>query len=607
LATYVNPTYLDCTGGASYGPLYYSFQDCGRPLSCVCPFPEPFTPEWDALFSCDNVFAVYGSCCGVSPSGDWGKVTFHEDFGCERDPFSVSGLDTPTDGCLWIDGFIGIDHDIGHDGEFLVSPDLVLNWGPSAGTPWGTNPAVIWAKCGRLGGGSLLDPAHPDCDCNATPSHCGADCSWLYPGTGMFCQSFCPICATFTHPTFDPANGLCRGGTYDGHCPPGTHPDPACGVCVSDTPPRKCWFWRDCKWNPPSACEFPFLFDVGTCSCFCPPLACPPGSFPDPATCTCRTCPEGQCWCVTERRCVLCDDPPCKEARQCYYDPVVCDWNCLPEPPGSLGCAFGEHYDLDTCSCVPDCPEGQCWCDGTASCMACSPPDCAAELKCVWDRAACDWVCQDPPCVAPETWTGPPLCTCDGGEKGPWNFHTILAHYHAASDDKGIRYQRSETSIPPFVADVQVTTDPAHTQPRMVRDWRRRWLLLYTDNSSGTPKVVEIVSHDDGDTWSHPRTVFMSAKHPMPAGPLPYAGCVLYAAYSAGNILIERQYPGDPSPSASFTAKDETGADLTVDDASFGLSPAPDGAKRWVLHVLIGGTRRHLLSTDDGESFEVVS
>jgi hypothetical protein len=472
-------------------------------------------------------------------------------------------------------------------GEFGATPETDI-WVPAGEAIFAA--LYPWSRCGYFnlftGMPVFQDPCHCG-GCNSFPS-------------GYRCQATCPVCSPPY--VFDNATGKCKTGVYDGHCPPGTHPDPVCGACVSDTPPKPCWFWQNCRWNPPSACTFPLRFDPANCLCFCDGRICPPQDYPDPVNCTCAPCAFDECWCEVERRCVTCDDPLCKTERGCVWNTDTCDWDCL-----TPACDPGQVYDLKACRCVGACDPGQCWCALTSTCMACTPPDCWRELHCVWDVDACDWACQPPPCVPPATWTGPPLCKCVGGEKGPWNFHTILAHYHAASDDKGILYERSEGPTPPFAASVQITTDPAHTQPRMVHDWRGRWLLLYTDNSSGSPKVVEIVSHDDGDTWSHPRTVFMSAKHPMPAGPLPYSGCVLYAAYDGGNLLIERSYPGDLSPSASFTAQDDAGAALVVDDASFGLSQAPDGPGRWVLHALQGGTRHHLLSTDDGESWEVVS
>lgn len=626
MATYTQPKYRPCADYISlgeYGPLYYNFVACADLVYGTCP-PDPckalsFPPSPpcppDSTLTCEEFHAGCASCAGSPPGGDWTLLEFGG-APCS-DPFAF-----PPFSCgWWYEGLVR-EHPAECGGAGVsIHPDFVLN--DAGGTNYfgDDNPSAIWAECGQLGPGDAfsgwdLDPAHPDCYCcSSLPSHCQFFCTdfpepecvgeWNTLGFGNGCNSNCPFCPTGT---FDAATGLCQHGPDDGNCPPGTHWDPVCRKCVSDVPPRRCWAWRDCKWNPPRKCDFPLIFDPIGCGCFCPPRACGPHSQLDPVTCTCLPCNFGECWCVTEQRCITCVDPPCKSQRQCVWDVLLCDWDCLPQPPGSSGCSAGEHYDLVKCRCITDCPSGQCWCEGSSACIDCAPPPCTAELHCKWDVDLCDWVCDDPPCKPPSTWDAA-HCRCVGVFDGPYNILTPYGNYHASSAQKGVLYQRSDYTIPPFVSSVQVTTDPGHKQPRMVRDWRHRTLLLYMVTAAGgaSGKVVERVSDDDGNTWSHERTVFVDMSHAIPAGPHPFSGCVIYAAYNGGKITATRRYPGDTADSTPFDFKDQTGADLSVDDTSFGLRESWDGPGRWLLHVLSGGTLKHFQSWDDCQTWIEVS
>lgn len=606
MATYTQPVYRFCFSGLgsgfhSYnGPLYYSFFDCAEDWG-GCPFDKPW-PDYDV----DDATPPILSCNNSDPGGAWVCDSSIRTFGAS--PSNPTG---ELEVCLWVNGATNTTPGVfGVD----VSPDFVLN--ASVDFPFTfSDPNDLWAVCGRQGasvgfGYFHLDPLYPDCECNEAPHHC-VDGEWDSVGGGCFCDSFCPNCLGFGS-DLDFANGLCKSGTETGtSCPPGTWWDPVCLACVSNVPPRKCWRWEDCQWKPPidptTHCTYPLVYDPATCQCVCASKACNPSQILDRITCECIDCTFGQCYCMPEHRCVVCTDPPCKIERSCYWDTYDCSWHCIDDPDNCS--TSGGHYDLEICGCVPDCPDGECWCNISMSCIPCPDPDCKSELECVWDIEICDWACEDPPCLPGATWTGEPQCKCTGLWDGPANLITAFRSYHAASADKGILYQRSEHVIPPFASEVNVTTSPKHKQPRMVRDWRHRTFLLYTEAAPGgsSANILERVSDDDGATWSNSRVVFVNMLHPMPAGPHPLSGCIVYAAYNAGGITAVRRYPGDTADSAPFSFKNDVGANLSVDNNSFGLRESWDGPGRWLLHVLVGGTLKHYQSWDDCQTWTEVT
>lgn len=610
MAVYRQPFYHNFGGDgniAGAGPLAYRFVSCSDGATgCPPEDPAPNEAEYNRRVA---------RCAAEPPGSDY-------------------GLGEPQN-LAWVDGYEGRS-DFPYVEGWKVDPlkvclDLFTFDFMTSGTiPPITDPAVRehapWVRCGQALPGhlppfALLDPAHPECICSEFPTHCVGDIHltphWAsgcstdpdppHASFGNTCLAWFPWC-NFAGDVFEGASGLCRGGTETGTtCPAGTVWDPVCHKCRSTTPPRPCWVWHGCRWVGPDECTYPYQFDNRHCNCFCVRQPCDEHSHTDYRTCTCVTCKHGECWCEIEQRCVTCDDPPCKTERSCVWDAALCDWDCnTPNCNEDGGDTY--YYDTAACSCLPRCDPGECWCVGSNACVVCTDPDCKDELHCVWDPDICEWVCDSPPCVAPATWSGAPNCKCTGGKDGPWNLQTILGQYHATSADKGVRYQQAWANVPPFDSDVQVTTDPAHTQPRMIRDWRGRGLLLYRDAAAGGPYVRERVTDDDGRTWSRPRTIFVAAHHPMPAGPSLLTGCVVYAAYdtASGSITATRQYPGDTAPGAAFTFKDDLGVDLAVDDASFGLATAPDAPGRWLLHVLVSGALTHYESTDDCATFTAI-
>jgi hypothetical protein len=393
-------------------------------------------------------------------------------------------------------------------------------------------------------------------------------------------------------------------------CNPGTEDwDPWTCRCEPKCTPGNCWCaaTRACVPCPPVTCA-PYLnchWDSNACQWACTRRAtCPPHYLWSDPQCRCLTepCPTGSCWCVNQGRCVDCDDPPCKVARGCVWNETTCQWDCT-----NPACGAGEHYDLKACRCVPDCSPGDCWCEGSLACVACPPPDCADELHCVWDPDACAWDCEDPADICPpgSTWTGAPDCRCDGAAS-PWNLETLFHGFHQVSTIAGLRYQGAPRTTPPFTRDVQVTTDPADGESSIIRDWRGRLVTLALNRG----RVQERVSTDGGNTWSLPVTIagsaLMPVSHPRPAGPAVWNGAVVYAWYDAGALKGQIRYPGDVAPSAVFTFKDDVGADLAVDDDSFGLSPAPDAPRRWLLSVVVSGALTNLQSFDGCKSWAVI-
>jgi hypothetical protein len=391
-------------------------------------------------------------------------------------------------------------------------------------------------------------------------------------------------------------------------CPPGFHYDPASGYCLDTTCPAGfcfCVTTGTCYPCPSTGkrCDgvATNTWDPLRCLWVATPPPCGPQEHFDWLTCACVPCPLNQCWCAPEGRCIDCDgehDPPCKVERSCAWNTLTCQWDCT-----TPACSPGEHYDLKVCRCVSDCPTGQCWCEASSppACIDCTPPDCHAELHCVWDVSSCTWACDDPAtiCGPDRTWDAA-HCKCSNPDI--WNQKTPWGGLHEASTVKGIRYRAADLAEAPFTTDTQVTTDPADSEARMVRDWNGRTYLL----NSHLGRVVERTSDDEGQTFTHPRTLTMAAKHPTPCGPHKYTGLMVFAWYDGGVLKAQRRYPGDTAAGATFTLQNDSGGNLAVDDGTFHIEPLDDGPGRWLLSAIVGGAEKRFQSWDECSTFKEI-
>ncbi len=241
--------------------------------------------------------------------------------------------------------------------------------------------------------GALEDCDDPDLDCDGNPGSCDA---------GQFCyESICIL--------------ACQQGEI-GICPPGaTCASTDLGdLCVPD----------DCTTG-----------------------ACPPGTFCDPVTKTCRPacedvqCPVGQLCqdgkCIDPCKTVdcpagqVCVEGECHPPCNCFNAdvgctaPEVCDRGntdlCVPLPCQGVACAAGEHCDdQGNCAGVCDgvvCPIGQ-KCDAAkGECVDnCSDVTCNDPEVCNPDTGACeDHTCDNVPCFAPAVCVQGQCVAPDGG------------------------------------------------------------------------------------------------------------------------------------------------------------------------------------------------
>ena len=430
-------------------------------------------------------------------------------------------------------------------------------------------------------------------------------------------------CYSFENTGFHPIDGdedcefnLCdfEGGTDNGIC---------ClqvfGTlymqCVNDTPPDQSTFTTYPFGGIPAGnylvLDPPGVF-LGNNECYYttigevepywhkPCLYCPDGTVPvfppDPGDWYCAYCNEGDQYCEADGLCHEQDEPECKEALHCEWDPATCEWVC--DDPSTICEGPGEEFDYCLCACVPGCPEGYYYSGSALDCVA--EPECKDALHCRRFPPDCDYVCDDPDTICGPTreWLGEPDCRCEGSG-GVWNLHTPIGHYHVADDLSGIRYRRAEDTAPPFTLDVAVTADTTDSSPRMVRDSYGRILLLWLRGTD----VYETYSDDEGETWATATVIHMATTQVTIAKDR-QTGMLLRGFLVDNALVLTRQYPGDAAPSEEIAAQLYPGpVPLTLDDAGFHLSAAPEGPARWLLVGVLSGAAVNYASSDDGETW----
>jgi hypothetical protein len=171
-------------------------------------------------------------------------------------------------------------------------------------------------------------------------------------------------------------------------------------------------------------------------------------------------------------------------------------------------------------------------------------------------------------------------------------------HLHAVGATEGnIRYFRSNSSlpIPNWAVNGVFVTGDAETEgedenPVVVRNWQDRLFILFDrpdEEAPETRNVLEVVSDDDGETWSEPTMA-------IPGGTRPFTitdrnGNQIEAAYVAGNIAARFRGLGETTWSDLFFFTDSAGDPLAVEDQPFSFDAAFDSPERFVLAVVIDG------------------
>lgn len=179
------------------------------------------------------------------------------------------------------------------------------------------------------------------------------------------------------------------------------------------------------------------------------------------------------------------------------------------------------------------------------------------------------------------SWTFPTPAARAGNA---WVMQDRYGCYHRCEKRAAdIRYLRSDSSVPLPGWAVDVNTGiGALADPRMDIDYRDQIHLV-----AGAGGVSESVSNDNGKTWESAGVALPSGKHGTIACLREPPGTIIRAAYNAGKLIGTVQHGGDASPSAVFTFKDNTGADMLVEDDTFHLAFAFDGPQRIVMAVNI--------------------
>ncbi|HTE17857.1 MAG TPA: hypothetical protein VK689_05690 [Armatimonadota bacterium] len=312
--------------------------------------------------------------------------------------------------------------------------------------------------------------------------------------------------------------------------------------------------------------------------------------------CHSADCPPGQYWCDGE--CITPDPdelPPCMEELDCYWDETVCDWVC--DPPQ---CPGDKVWDDHTCSCIPACPEGQCYCAATSppGCVSCSTPLCAEALHCEWNPAICNWTCDNPATRCGGASFNFETCSCPGG--GPCNLVDRYGRYHTAqATENGIRYRRSDHSTPPYAIDVLATDNSADRDPHVAQVGEQRLAMVFTRGTG----LYEVDSDADGSTWGAAALLREGAS----LGVVEFdelSQTAVRAWVEDGTLRGNRQGPGETTPGVPFTFQVDSGAGLLpleVEAEGFDLKPAGDEEGHWLLFCKLAGATvfSDLETTDD--------
>lgn len=185
-------------------------------------------------------------------------------------------------------------------------------------------------------------------------------------------------------------------------------------------------------------------------------------------------------------------------------------------------------------------------------------------------------------------------------DSSPWPLEVRTGQYHRTHVQRGIvQYRRANAVLPPFVVGSQPVTG---LQPRCARDYRGRVRLFYTAEPLPVGGVLQLVSDDDGVSFSGPASVMPGAAFPSIAYDA-RTETVFATMYGGGALYGWREtaaIAGTP-----FLLRDQNGAPLAVEEDVAHATPAPGAEARWLLAARILGEGALSLweSTDDGATW----
>lgn len=187
----------------------------------------------------------------------------------------------------------------------------------------------------------------------------------------------------------------------------------------------------------------------------------------------------------------------------------------------------------------------------------------------------------------------------------PWNYESEEGQfYEATGQQKNIWFRRAAfTTPPPWALELQVTSSGKDSWPCFSRDYRKRWVLVWTRTDSGHTDVYRARSDDDGATWSNPTVPFPNGKYGFVLDDK-HSGCHLEAAWVGEQVQALRRRSGELADTA-FVFQDGSGAALLFANAGFCISVAEEGAGRWVMTSMMKGETAwsRWSSADDGNTW----
>jgi hypothetical protein len=270
------------------------------------------------------------------------------------------------------------------------------------GTTWNEQCQICQPECGPC---QTWVQSH--CRCETMDTSCDGgrifswdDCECHCPEGSILCNDYC-IYEPSKPPCYEELNGRWNGTTCNWEVD-----DPVLPLCGEE---RACT-WREnlCQWccifhdgNPQNTgCPSGYTWDAEKKDCVIPEpgKGCPPGYTwsEDADDCISVTTAEKLCpvgfWDSNRGQCVTSGSPGSKLCGSTGSWDNTCGQCTYPMP-----CPEDHVYDISTCECVLDCPDGEEVCNGVCIQRPEQPP-CFSERNCHWSTTECKWVCDDATC-----------------------------------------------------------------------------------------------------------------------------------------------------------------------------------------------------------------
>jgi hypothetical protein len=222
-------------------------------------------------------------------------------------------------------------------------------------------------------------------------------------------------------------------------------------------------------------------------------------------------CVAPEYYCALTGTCIEIPPPLCATELDCIWNFRNCTWEC-DQPQ----CDSGETWDWDECECQPcDFVQNLCWCETSQTCVTCTAPPCAEELRCRWSSASCEWICADPAAAVDPTDPGycPPgeewdwlTCGCitppadaDGVDLAVQAVGHVYRSYKTARNGTNVAVDVTRDKGVSWISLGTVATDCAQDgAPSLAINRHDELFLFYHDSLK---RLRTWASYDDGETW----------------------------------------------------------------------------------------------------------